>query len=197
LGIVSQTKPASFKNSGSYAIGPVSDWRISPPAVTVPLQGDSPPTGGQSPYRVTVPLQGDSPPTGGVTVPLQGDTIINSIKDIKRKSGAARRRSNFVPEDFVLSQKERLWAQSARPDLDIDAEFEAFRDYEFAVPKSDWNKTFRNWVRAARRKGANGKSARPDTVGAPDVESDAPMAPEVAEVARRRHEKSFGVFDDL
>lgn len=38
-----------------------------------------------------------------------------------------------------------------RPDLDVDLEIEKFRDHEFKDPRSNWDATFRNWIRNARR----------------------------------------------
>jgi len=32
----------------------------------------------------------------------------------------------------------------------VDLEINKFRDYEFKDPKTDWAKTFRNWIRNAR-----------------------------------------------
>jgi hypothetical protein len=36
--------------------------------------------------------------------------------------------------------------------VNLGAEVEKFRDYEFGVPKSDWDATFRNWLRNAAEK---------------------------------------------
>jgi len=63
-----------------------------------------------------------------------------------------------LKEDWVLPDEWRLWAQSKRPDIDVDEEAEIFRDYWIAIPgqkgvKLNWYATFRNWIR--RTNGTN------------------------------------------
>jgi hypothetical protein len=72
---------------------------------------------------------------------------------------AVRRRSRSVPSDFSVSGEMNQWAVKLRPDLDIGLETEKFKDYEFKDPKSDWVKTWRNWIRNARVRNGNANGA--------------------------------------
>lgn len=54
----------------------------------------------------------------------------------------------FVPADWQPSDEHREIAASRG--VDFDLELAKFRDYEFAVPKSNAVATFRNWLRTAR-----------------------------------------------
>lgn len=56
---------------------------------------------------------------------------------------------------WMPSAELAAWASVQRPDVDVQAEAERFRDYWAAKPgkdgvKLDWDATFRNWVRNAR-----------------------------------------------
>lgn len=89
----------------------------------------------------------DAQSDAGVTpIELEAEAIeAEAIEREKRK-----RRSRTVPEDFSISDEDRKWALSLRPDLNIDFETDKFKDYEFRDPKSDWKKTWKNWIRNAR-----------------------------------------------
>jgi uncharacterized protein YdaU (DUF1376 family) len=67
----------------------------------------------------------------------------------------ARSRGSRLPPDWQPSEILRAWAEKERPDLNIAATVENFRDHWHAVPgsrglKLDWEKTFRKWVRGER-----------------------------------------------
>lgn len=64
-------------------------------------------------------------------------------------------RASRLPQDWVLPDEWRDWAASERKDLDPIKTAEQFRDYWAAKPgkdgrKTDWQATWRNWVRNQR-----------------------------------------------
>lgn len=84
-----------------------------------------------------------------VTVTLQEtdtDTDTDTKTDLKSR---ARKRSTRLTADWVLPTTWMLWAQKERPDLDVEAVSDQFRDYWVGTGKAmaDWEATWRNWVR--------------------------------------------------
>ena len=69
--------------------------------------------------------------------------------EAKASSGAARatRRERFVPESWSPNDAHR--AKAAEYGRDLDSEVEAFRQYEFSDPKSDFDRAFHRWLRNA------------------------------------------------
>jgi hypothetical protein len=53
------------------------------------------------------------------------------------------------------------WAAKQCPGVDVDRETAAFKDYTFANGKTDWVKTWRNWMRKAKPAG-RGRPSRYD-----------------------------------
>ena len=85
--------------------------------------------------------------------------------DAEAKASAGRR-SRACPPDFSPVNPEGWIAQNC-PGLDWRLETEKFRDHEFSVPKQDWLKAWRNWMRRAhvkptsyRQQDANAAAAR-------------------------------------
>lgn len=67
-----------------------------------------------------------------------------------------RLRGSRLPADWRPSEILVAWAEKERPDLQITAVADRFRDHWHSVPgakgcKLDWEATFRNWVRNERR----------------------------------------------
>ena len=80
-------------------------------------------------------------------------------------------RGTALPKDWELPGDWRIWAEGARPDVDVLTVADSFRDYWVAKPgkdgrKADWVATWRNWVRN-QRSGGNG--ARPQSAAAVGV----------------------------
>ncbi len=74
-------------------------------------------------------------------------------------------RGTSLRADWALPDRWRQWAEEVRPDLDVEATAESFRDYWVAKPgkdgrKSDWQATWRNWVRGQRGGTARGQPPR-------------------------------------
>ena len=64
-------------------------------------------------------------------------------------------RGTSLRADWQLPDDWRAWAEAQRPDLDVLLVADAFRDFWIAKPgkdgrKSDWQATWRNWVRNQR-----------------------------------------------
>jgi uncharacterized protein YdaU (DUF1376 family) len=67
-------------------------------------------------------------------------------------SGGSRsspRPTRKAPPDFAPSPEMRTWAKANAPGVNVDAEAEKLRDHTFATARSDWDGTFRNWLRKA------------------------------------------------
>ena len=77
-------------------------------------------------------------------------------QDIDAPSAAPKSpRGTSLRADWQLPDDWRAWAEAQRPDLDVLLVADAFRDFWIAKPgkdgrKSDWQATWRNWVRNQR-----------------------------------------------
>lgn len=90
----------------------------------------------------------------------EADTEAECIDAPSKKSP----RGTALSKDWVLPVEWAEWARNARPDIDPAAAAESFRDYWVARPgkdgrKSDWQATWRNWIRNQRVQ----PGARPQT----------------------------------
>lgn len=65
------------------------------------------------------------------------------------------------------------WARAQRVDIDVEDQLAQMRDHQFATARSDWDATFRNWIRRASPAGARA----------------APGAPRETALARERREQ--------
>lgn len=103
-------------------------------------------------YRTTdeyklLPAGSAAGPTGNGAEPLRqavAATEEPSEPSVKKK------RAHRLPEDWMPSNAHRV--QAAGKLIDVDLEAEKFRDWTLAndVLKTDWEATFRNWIRNAR-----------------------------------------------
>lgn len=80
-------------------------------------------------------------------------------------------RGTALPKDWSLPDDWKAWATKERPDIDVVTVAESFRDYWVAKPgkegrKSDWQATWRNWVRNQRSAGGRPHLQRSDAIGA-------------------------------
>jgi hypothetical protein len=70
--------------------------------------------------------------------------------------------AHFVPEDFEVPLEDYRWAleQGYSPEF-VRRETERFCDHEFAKPRSDWVRCWRNWItKDPPRRAANGQTFR-------------------------------------
>jgi hypothetical protein len=73
----------------------------------------------------------------------------------KDKETAPRKRGARLSDDWNPSESLNVAMTEERPDIDLTAELRIFRDYWIAQPgqrgvKTDWDATWRNWIRRAR-----------------------------------------------
>lgn len=80
-----------------------------------------------------------------VTV-TRSDSEAESIQ--KHKTRPRKR----CPEEFAISPDLLAWAAQKVPGVNLEAETERFRDYEFKNAHTDWNATWREWMRKAFEK---------------------------------------------
>jgi hypothetical protein len=86
-----------------------------------------------------------------------GDVTVTDKSQIQRQiSTNTKRASKRCPEDFAITDDLRIWAEQKTPGVNIDAETEAFKDYEFKNAHSDWKATWRQWMRTAATRVSHG-----------------------------------------
>jgi hypothetical protein len=61
----------------------------------------------------------------------------------------AKRATRRAPPTWEPSADLLAWCASDHPDVNAQAEAAKFRDYTFGTSRSDWDATFRNWIRKA------------------------------------------------
>jgi uncharacterized protein YdaU (DUF1376 family) len=121
-------------------------------------------------------------------VPSPQSPVPSPQKEKERESARAAKRSRQCPADFVVTPELKTWAVENVPRVDVDAETEKFRDWEFKDPKSDWTKAWRNWMRKAPEfvASSNGRSGgHPEHLTFAERDS-ATKAKRFAEMAGRR-----------
>lgn len=77
-----------------------------------------------------------------------------------RSEGARERASRQAPRGMVLTVEIRDWVAEKGLRVDVDAEFEKFRDHTFKTAMTDWPGALRNWLRRASEGGSYGPQAR-------------------------------------
>lgn len=96
-------------------------------------------------------------PTKGQPKVNQNPTLLSSSpSSVLNKKEREGTRSHFAPADFILSEEDKQWARSIRPDLNIEDETAKFVDHDFRQPKVRWKATWRNWIRNAENYGGCG-----------------------------------------
>lgn len=108
-------------------------------------------------------------------------------KHVASPSAPPPKGSRLAP-DWTPTQDEIAWAKAKRPDLDVAAQAESFRDFWHAKPgkdgrKTDWPATWRNWIRNSRANPRAGPPPRTQIGGSPE------SPPEDPAIARRKHEE--------
>lgn len=56
-----------------------------------------------------------------------------------------------------------LWAQAEAPGVNLERETTKFRNHEFTNPKTDWVKTWKNWMLRACERGGSSPDVIPAT----------------------------------
>lgn len=114
------------------------------------------------PYNLPIPPQNTSP-FEAPSKPLASQKQEQKQKQEQNPSDASpsakppadASRGTRLPKDWVLPEDWQTWAESERPDLQIDVVACRFFDFWIAKPgkegrKADWQATWRNWVRNER-----------------------------------------------
>ena len=70
-----------------------------------------------------------------------------SMLDPAPKSRPTRR----CPPDFQITPDLRTWAAEKAPDVNLEEETEAMKDYEFKVAHHDWPAAWRTWMRREQK----------------------------------------------
>ena len=85
----------------------------------------------------------------------RADPPSDSYSNTDKRERRAKR-SSRVPADFPPD----LSLASGLSGIDIAAEVQKFRDWEFKTPRSDWAAAWRNWVQRCRETGQYAKTAK-------------------------------------
>jgi hypothetical protein len=90
---------------------------------------------------------------GGVNVPTPLPSLTTTTNSPSESS--PRRRATRIPDDFAVTPDMVEWARQRRPDVDGRLETEKFVNYWGAksgkdATKTDWVKTWRNWILNAK-----------------------------------------------
>ena len=151
--------------------------RPSPSRIPEPTYTQSKPA-----RRLARPRE-DSPPDLG---PRKGSRK-GPIEADSREDSTAR--ATRLPNDWVLTEDLKAWAEAERPDVDAVEQAKQFRDYWVAKPgkdgrKLDWTATWRNWIRNQRASKPTHQSA----TAPPSTELWKPPPPLSAEERERAAE---------
>lgn len=112
-------------------------------------------------------------------------------------AGAKTKAGARLPDDWLLPEAWAVWARGKRPDLDIAEQGEKFADHWRATPgakgrKTDWEATWRNWIRNERVGQAKPPQSHAPT-GKPKGPSESPLERAI-NYARQQHH--FGAIDE-
>ncbi len=83
-----------------------------------------------------------------------GEVKLRYAPKPKAKPKAKSKKGSRLNEDWELPDDWYQWANENRPDIDVSLEADKFKDYWLSKPgagaiKTDWLRTWRNWVRSA------------------------------------------------
>lgn len=165
----------------------VADLAATPPATPAPAPVPSAPkpatqtaTGTATPATAThPPLPIPQPPPTNLNEGVQGELSDPKPRPMRQ-----------CPKTWNPPEKVLAWAKHEHPGVELEHELAKFRDNTFRTPRSDWDATFRNWIREAsdRWKARNG----PRVAGAPATAG----AREAARKAARVAEMTGGLLRD-
>lgn len=105
--------------------------------------------------RVTKSVPTGNPDLTGLKANQEPITINQEPKtptvSTSGKPKSRAKASKKVPEHFVVSDSLKAWAAEGAPLVDWRKETEKFRDWEFKHARSDWDATWRTWMRNAQQ----------------------------------------------
>ena len=93
--------------------------------------------------------------TGGQNQTPSSSSSSSSSENENTAPSAKSPRGTALPETWTLPDDWKTWAEKERPDVDPQTAADSFRDFWIAKPgkegrKTDWQATWRNWVRNQR-----------------------------------------------
>ena len=93
--------------------------------------------------------------TGGQNQTPSSSSSSSSSNNEDAAPSAKSPRGTALPETWTLPDDWKTWAEKERPDVDPQTAADSFRDFWIAKPgkegrKTDWQATWRNWVRNQR-----------------------------------------------
>jgi hypothetical protein len=101
-------------------------------------------------------------PSEEVITPLGEPSVLSPPVPKSRKPRTKKPKSRRCPESWEPNHTHRAIAlEIGLSGERCRLELAKFRDYEFKTPHSDWDATFRNWLRNNAERTANGTSSRP------------------------------------
>jgi hypothetical protein len=108
------------------------------------------------------------------------DSLRSSISSAhEEKPKKPKRGSRTVPEVFALDDDLREWSSAILGNR-VDAELAKFRDHQFATPKTDWTRTWRNWCRTAAERLPTAKQSAGPSAASDFGELRSTLAPKTA-----------------
>lgn len=112
---------------------------------------------GTDPQGTTNSPQGTTELAQGTTNLDQGTTTVGVQTLIEPLRETLKEPSSRLPENWQPRKEDWLLMEEHFPSLDLKLETHSFRDYWNSVPgakgrKSDWNATWRNWMRNAYKR---------------------------------------------
>jgi hypothetical protein len=105
---------------------------------------------GRNAERMTERRETRADPTRPAQTRADPPSYSNSNSNKEKTRTPATRGARNCPDSFVITDEMRAWAATECPDIDLDRETATFKDYTFASAKTDWLKTWRNWMRKAK-----------------------------------------------
>lgn len=101
-----------------------------------------------------------------LAVPTTTGTTTETSTDVDEKKSAPAARGTRLSDSWMPSEDLLQWARAERSDIDPVKEADAFRDYWLSQPgqkgvKTDWDRTFKNWIRNARGRAARSAPVTP------------------------------------
>jgi hypothetical protein len=120
-------------------------------------------------------------------------TVTQSNATVTHSNGVTvARASKKCPPGFVVTQAHREWAAINAQGVDLDAEVREMLDYTFSTARTDWDGTFRNWLRKAAKIRTN---AAPKSYRQKDAELMAARVASMGGAAVAAKNFSFDVVD--
>jgi hypothetical protein len=95
-------------------------------------------------------IQGDVHPSEQHASNVLAKCSSEKSREEKSREEKIQRGARSCPDSFVITDEMRAWAATECPGIDLDRETATFKDYTFASVKTDWLKTWRNWMRKAK-----------------------------------------------